>query len=130
MTTKKTVPPDTKILYIEDNKDNLLVMQALLRQALKIELISAPSAEAGFEAIKNDPPDLILMDIRLPGMTGIDAIQRLQSDSATQNIPIVVVSADAMEHNIELAMQAGARDYLTKPFDFDELQATLTAILC
>ena len=69
----------------------------------------------------NELPDIILMDIRLPGMNGVDAIKLLKSEPRTKDIPIIAVSADAMESNIDYAIQSGADEYITKPFNIDDV---------
>lgn len=123
------IPVDTKVLYIEDNRDNMLVMEILLNRSLGLSILRAENAEDGLAICRNNPPQAILMDIRLPGMGGIEAIKRLKDSPDTRDIPIIAVSADAMQGDIREVMNAGAFEYITKPFDLDEVVASLTRAL-
>ena len=106
------------ILYIEDNASNTeLVEQILVDQRPSIHFVcSTKGAQAVPLAIEYSP-DLILLDLDLPDMKGFEVIRLLQAEEKTMAIPVVVVSADAMAHQIEKLMNAGAKDYLTKPLD-------------
>ena len=106
------------ILYIEDNASNTeLVEQILVDQRPSIHFVcSTKGAQAVPLAIEYSP-DLILLDLDLPDMQGFEVIRLLQAEEKTMAIPVVVVSADAMVHQIEKLMKAGAKDYLTKPLD-------------
>ena len=106
------------ILYIEDNASNTeLVKQILLDHRLAIHLMSSTQgAQAVALAIKY-APDLILLDLDLPDIQGFEVIRLLQAEEKTKEIPVVVISADAMPHQIEKLMKAGSKDYLPKPLD-------------
>ncbi|MCX6269095.1 MAG: ATP-binding protein [Bacteroidetes bacterium] len=106
------------ILYIEDNASNTeLVEQILLDHRPSIHFMtSAKGAQAVPLAIKHTPA-LILLDLDLPDMQGFEVMRLLQADEKTMTIPVVIVSADAMAHQIDKLMNAGANDYLTKPLD-------------
>ena len=107
------------VLYIEDNPLNLSVVEKFLRERNDIKLLSAPQAKLGLELARAHRPDLILMDINLPGISGMEAIEYLQTYKETENIPVVAISADAMEVDITKAKRAGFNKYLTKPIDVD-----------
>ncbi|MDH5749034.1 MAG: ATP-binding protein, partial [Rhodospirillales bacterium] len=113
------------ILYIEDNPANLMFMEKMIKQLSDMNLISARTAEAGIELAKEREPDLILMDINLPGMSGIEAMKELRRNEKTRDIPVVAVTAAAMTHNVEAGKQAGFKAYLTKPLDLGEAMNTI-----
>ena len=105
-----------KILIIEDNPLNLELAQDLLELA-GYRVLSAPIAETGIEIAMSEIPDLILMDIRLPGMNGLEAIRLLKQDNLTKRIPIVALTANAMPGEEERALQGGSVGYITKPIN-------------
>lgn len=105
------------ILLVEDHPMNRKLVRDILLFQFEVE--EAVSAEAALEHLNSHRPDLILMDIQLPGMDGLTLTRRLKSDSATADIPIVVLSAHAMTRDIELARDAGCVDYITKPITDD-----------
>jgi PAS domain S-box-containing protein len=117
------------VLYIEDNPANLALMREVLSAWTQVEFLSAPSAELGLALAKKHQPDLIILDINLPGMNGIDAIRALKSQAATDAIPVIALSADAMPHTIDKALRAGFTRYLCKPIDITELQNTLQTFI-
>jgi CheY-like chemotaxis protein len=106
-----------KILYIEDNPANLMLMEHIVGLLDDVELLSAHTAELGILLINKENPDLVLMDINLPGMGGIEAIRAIRASRDTARVPVVAISAAAMPHDIERAVNAGFQDYLTKPLD-------------
>ena len=106
------------ILYIEDNASNIeLVEQILLDQRPSIHLVSSTKGAQTVPLSIEYAPELILLDLDLPDMQGLEVIRLLQAEEKTKEIPVVVVSADAMAHQIEKLVKAGAKDYLTKPLD-------------
>lgn len=118
----------TTILIIEDNALNLKLIAAVLARYGHHPLTAA-DAETGIEMARRQSPDLILMDIQLPGMDGITATQQLKGDPRTAGIPIVALSAHAMTDHEEKAAAAGCCGYITKPFStrslIDDLQPFL-----
>jgi len=88
-----------------------------------VRLVCATLPEVGLELAQADPPDLVLLDIQLPGIDGFEVLRRLRASPATVAIPVVAVSANAMRSDIERARAAGFDDYLTKPIDFERLLA-------
>ena len=117
------------LLYIEDNPDNLKLMEMILSRVKGLAMISAHNAELGLELAESRKPDLIIMDIGLPGMSGIEALQRLKSMQSTSHIPVIALSANAMPKDIEKGLEAGFREYLTKPINvrktLDVIERTL-----
>ena len=117
------------ILYIEDNPTNLQLMEEILSHTKNTKMYTAHTAELGIQLAKDRIPDLIFMDINLPGMSGYEALEALQQEETTKNIPIFALSADAMPHNIEQGLNAGFKGYLTKPFKIEEILNTIDEAL-
>jgi CheY-like chemotaxis protein len=117
------------VLYVEDNPVNVLLMEAMLGQQTRLRLISADLPEAGLQLAHEQRPDLILLDIQLPGMDGYEVLRRLRADAATRGIPVIAVSANAMPGDVARGRAAGFDDYLTKPIDQPLLMATLQRLL-
>lgn len=119
-----------KVLYIEDNSVNLHLMEKVFSVHLKeVILISEMSAEAGLERAAAEKPDLVLMDINLPGMTGLEAFQKMQESEILKKIPVVAVSADALEENIDNTLQGGFTGYITKPFKINNITSSVIRLL-
>jgi len=106
-----------KILYIEDNPDNVALVRRIFDYRQDIRLLSSSTAFAGIELAQSEKPDLILMDIRMPEMDGLTAFKILQSIEVTKSIPVVGLTADAMDENIKIALDMGFTGYITKPID-------------
>jgi len=105
------------ILYIEDNLANLNLVKRILTKRKNTTFLAAITAIEGLRLAHTHQPDLILMDINLPGMNGIEAFKKLQESEKTKNIPVLAVSADAMEDDQEKAKALGFKNYITKPID-------------
>ena len=116
-------------LYIEDNPANVAFMRDALSDLDGLELVTAPTAEMGIEQAAARKPDLVIMDINLPGMSGIEALHQLRARPETAQIPVIALTAAASERDRQRGMQAGFFRYLTKPVKLDELVAALEAIL-
>lgn len=112
--------PSAKVLYIEDNLANLSLVETILELGPEIDLIPALQGQLGVELACEHRPDLILLDLHLPDIPGAEVLRRLQSNSSTRDIPVVVISADATPGSVERLLRSGARAYLTKPLDVDE----------
>jgi PAS domain S-box-containing protein len=112
-----------RVLYIEDSLVNITLMRHVFRQMPSIELLISESAETGLALICEIRPDLVLMDINLPGMSGLEALKILKSDPATWDTPVIAVSAAAMPRDVEAGLKAGFLAYLTKPFEVPDLIA-------
>lgn len=109
------------VLYIEDNPDNLSLMSYVIAMVEGVDLISAHTGELGVEMAEIHRPDVILMDINLPGINGIEALRRLRAMPETSAIPVIAVSADVMPADIKTAMDAGFDAYITKPINLTEV---------
>jgi len=116
------------ILYIEDNEFNRKIVRQLLAQT-KYRLLEAVDAESGLKAAQDEPPNLILMDVQLPKMSGLDATRQLRADPRTAAVPIVVITSYALSGDAEKAKAAGATAYLAKPFSPRELLAKIREIV-
>ena len=131
--TRDALPPPhaarTKVLYIEDNPSNVDVVRSVLQLRPGVELIEAPDGPTGLARVDAEKPDLILIDIALPGIDGYEVCRRLRARAQTSAIPIIAVSANAMESDIEKGRQAGFDAYLTKPVDVEALLAHLDKLL-
>ena len=117
------------LLYVEDNPANLQLVEKIIARRPDIRLLSARNGTAGIELARASRPDVILMDINLPGMSGIKAMQILRADTATAYIPVVALSANAMPRDIERGLEAGFFRYLTKPIKVTEFMDTLDVAL-
>jgi len=109
------------VLYVEDNLSNLKLMERVLARRPRITLVSAMQGSLGVTLARDHRPDLILLDLDLPDMRGEEVLARLHSDPATAEVPIVVISADATPGQRARLVDAGASDFITKPFDVDRL---------
>lgn len=106
-----------KLLYVEDNQVNLKLMESVFEKIPNMELISTNNGESGIELAKFQKPDLIILDIHLSGIDGYEVFKRLTADEEIRNIPVVALSANAMEADIEKGIALGFSDYFTKPLD-------------
>jgi two-component system cell cycle response regulator DivK len=111
-----------RILYVEDNEYNRKIVRQLLSRS-PCRLIEANDGDAGVALARSELPDLILMDVQLPKMSGLDATRLLTTEAATRHIPIIVITSYALSGDREKAMQAGASNYLAKPYSPSELLA-------
>jgi len=117
------------VLYVEDNPANLKLVEQLIARRPEMSLLTATNATLGIELARARQPEAILMDINLPGISGVDALQVLREDPATSHIPIVALSANAMPGAIEKGLKAGFFYYLTKPIKVNEFMEVLDAAL-
>jgi signal transduction histidine kinase/ActR/RegA family two-component response regulator len=117
------------LLCVEDNPANLLLVERLLERRADIRLLCAGDGRRGVEMARQYRPDVILMDINLPGIDGITALRLLGADPTTAHIPIVALSANAMPRDIEKGLHAGFFRYLTKPIKVPEFMQTLDLAL-
>jgi signal transduction histidine kinase/CheY-like chemotaxis protein len=113
------------LLYVEDNPDNLMLVEDLISRRPDIRLISAQDGVSGVAVARTSLPDVILMDINLPGMSGIEALQILSADPSTAHIPVIALSANAGPRDIARGLEAGFSAYLTKPIKVTEFLDTL-----
>ena len=117
------------VLYVEDNPAILMLVEDLLARRPDVHLLAARDGVSGVEIARTARPDVILMDINLPGISGITALKILSDDPATAHIPVVALSANAVPRDIQRGLEAGFFRYLTKPIKIDEFMTTLDAAL-
>ena len=117
-----------KILIVEDNADNMILLEFVLKSA-GYTVLAATDAEAGLTLARDEQPNLILMDIQLPGMDGLEAAALLKRDEATRAIPIIALTALAMKGDEERIRGAGCDGYIAKPMRYQEFLATVAAQL-
>ena len=117
-----------RVLHIEDNLANLELVEQILSRLPQVELLAAMSGSLGLELAKEHHPDLVLLDLHLPDMTGSDVLQQLRDDPGTTNVPVVVVSADATAAQVRRLRSNGAMAYFTKPIDVHELLSAVEMV--
>ncbi|MEQ1913894.1 MAG: ATP-binding protein, partial [Sideroxydans sp.] len=117
------------LLYVEDNPANLMLVEQIIANHSTIHMLSARDAIHGIGMARTQLPDVILMDINLPGINGFEALRLLKNDPLTARIPVVALSANAMVFDVEKGIKAGFFRYLTKPIKIDELINALEAAL-
>ncbi len=115
------------LLYVEDNPSNLELVAQIIARRPDLRLLAAVDGTQGIELARAHLPAVILMDINLPGISGIDAMKILHADPATRHIPIIALSANAMPHDVQKALAAGFSSYITKPFNVQQFVDTLDA---
>jgi CheY-like chemotaxis protein len=120
-----TAAPTCDVLYIEDDPVNFTLVERILEFRPALTLMHARSGGIGVELAQVHHPRLILLDLNLPDMHGSEVLRQLQDEPATASVPVVVLSADATPSQIERLLTAGARNYLTKPFDIDPFLAVV-----
>jgi len=128
-TDTDSVPLQRTLLYVEDNPANLTLVEHLVARRSDLKLLTAINAFIGVQMVRTLKPDIILMDINLPGISGFDALRLLQEDETTKNIPVIALSANAMPRDIEKGMDAGFFRYLTKPIRVNEFMSALDVAL-
>ncbi|MES2366709.1 MAG: ATP-binding protein [Pseudomonadota bacterium] len=117
------------LLYVEDNRANMQLVEQLIARRTDLHLLSAADGTRGIALARVHQPDVILMDINLPGISGIQALKILREDPVTAHIPILAISANAMPRDIRKGLDAGFFRYLTKPIKFDEFMQALDMAL-
>jgi len=128
-TTEHALPTHRTVLYVEDEPANLLLVQQLITQRGDIKLLSAINGDQGIEMARAHHPDVILMDINLPGISGFDVLHLLRKDPATASITVMALSANAMPLDVKKGLKAGFFRYLTKPIKVAEFMDELDAAL-
>lgn len=113
------------LLYVEDNPANMKLIEHLIARRPDMRLLSAVEAHTGIEIARRAQPEVILMDINLPGISGFDALKILREDPVTAHIPVIALSANAMTRDVERGMKAGFFRYLTKPVKVNEFMDAL-----
>ncbi|MBT4710817.1 MAG: response regulator [Alphaproteobacteria bacterium] len=117
-----------RVFYIEDNPANIQLMKAIMAEAPNFELEVAKTAEMGLASIRKSPPDIVLMDINLPGMSGSEATRLLKQDPLTKDIPVIAISANALEVDTSAAKNDGFDRYITKPFKVPDVWRAIAEV--
>jgi two-component system, cell cycle response regulator DivK len=118
-----------RILYVEDNDDNVYMLKMRLELTDEYEVLVAEDGERGCEMAAQEKPDLILMDLELPGVDGWEATRRLKANPATRGIPVIALSAHALAGSREKALAAGCDEFDTKPVEFERLLGKVRKLL-
>ena len=117
-----------KILIIEDNENNRVLLTRRLK-ARGYDVLTAEDAESGLPMVQQTHPDLVLMDVGLPGMDGLTATRQLKADPATHSVPVIALTAHAMHGDQERSLAAGCDSYEVKPIDFPQLFEKVATLL-
>ena len=117
------------MLYVEDNPANLKLMETLIDRMAGITMVSAHTGELGLELAEVHKPDVIILDINLPGINGFQALRRLKESEATRDIPVIALTANAKPSEVKRGLKAGFHRYLTKPIRIHEITAALESAL-
>ena len=117
------------VLYVEDNPANLRLVAHLLARRPSVKLLSAHTGDLGLDLARSKLPDLVIMDINLPGMDGFEVRARMRMFPETREIPVIALSANAMPRDIEKGLAAGFERYLTKPIQVDEFMRSIDDFL-
>jgi len=117
------------LLYVEDNRANMQLVEQLIARRPDMRLLTAGDGTRGIALARTHQPEVILMDINLPGISGIQALKILRADPATAHIPVLAISANAMPHDIKRGLEAGFFRYLTKPIKVNEFMEALDMAL-
>ncbi|MDQ1315548.1 MAG: hypothetical protein QG662_1657, partial [Pseudomonadota bacterium] len=130
-TAAATRPDDAKhiVLYIEDNPSNIRLVANILGHRKHVHLLTAHTPELGIELARSRSPELILLDINMPGMDGYQVLEVFKADPLLKNIPVIAITANAMQRDIERGRAAGFSDYLTKPLDVRHFNKAVSAML-
>jgi CheY-like chemotaxis protein len=128
-TPGSNAPRSATVLYVEDNVGNVRLLERLMVHRPNVRLITSLQGSLGFELAQQHRPDLILLDVHIPDLSGYEVLERLRADPRTASIPVVMLSADASHEQIQRFRDAGARDYLTKPLDLQNFLSQLDAYL-
>lgn len=126
--TAAAAAPET-VVYIEDNLVNVALMEAMMGRLPEVRLFSASVPAEGLRLVQQLLPALVLVDIQMPGMDGFEVLARLRAEETTRAIPVVAVSADAMQADIDAALAAGFLAYLTKPLNLESLLSIVRQVL-
>ena len=128
-TDSQKADPNHTVLYVEDNPANITLIEAILTLRPNLKVLTAPQGEIGLDLARAHLPDLILLDLHLPDLSGDEVYSRLRADDRTRSIPVVALSADAMPNQIKKSLAMGFDAYITKPVEIDKFLATIDDLL-
>lgn len=118
-----------QVLYIDDNDDNLLIVKRVLSRNPDIILRTASTGHEGLAAAASDPPGLILLDLHLPDLTGVQVLRQLLAAPATSGVPVIILSGDSSPETADALLAAGATGFITKPMDIHQLMRRVVSYL-
>jgi len=121
--------PPSKVLIVDDNLQNLELLEAYLEDVENVTTIRAVNGEECLAKVRDERPDLILLDIMMPRMSGYEVCRKLRAEEATRNVPIVMVTALHESADVELGMEVGANDFLSKPVNRVDLLGRVRTLL-
>ncbi len=127
MALDESIKP-VQVLYIEDNDANLILMRRFLQRYPHFEFLEAQTAEVGLDLVRQHMPNVVMMDINLPGMNGFEALEVMKQEGFCKRITIIAISANALVSEVERGLEAGFDAYLTKPVDFVRLMELLEGV--
>lgn len=117
-----------RVVYVEDNAANLALVTKVLGH-VGYEVEGAVTGEEGLDCIQRDPPDLVLLDLDLPGIDGFEVVQKIKAIPALSTIPFIAISASVMKQERKMALDAGCFSFIEKPFDIGELRVAVEEAL-
>lgn len=120
---------DQLVIYVEDDPHNFILVKRVLEAKGGVEVRQATDGEEGLRLIGELHPDLVLVDIQLPGMDGLELTRRLKADAQTRDVPVVALTANVMRGERQRALQAGCVDFLAKPFNLGEFRKLVGELL-
>ena len=129
MTTAKAPVRAVPLVLIADDDEDILTLVALRFRRSGLEVILARDGEEALELIQTRAPDAAVLDIAMPKLTGLEVVRRLRDSEATKSLPIVLLTARTAEKDVELGLEAGADEYITKPFSPQDLYTCVQSVL-
>jgi signal transduction histidine kinase/CheY-like chemotaxis protein len=126
---RRQAPAEATILYIEDHPANIALVEKILARRAGTRLLTAMTASKGLARVRQAPPDLLLLDLNLPDLPGTEVLRQVRADPTLRDLPVIIVSADAVPEHVEQLLAAGAQAYITKPFDVRAFLATIDRTL-
>jgi CheY-like chemotaxis protein len=123
-----TIGPQVRILVVDDERDNRELLEIVLRWEGFV-VVSAPGGDEALAIIAHEPPDLVLLDVMMPGMTGYEVVAKIKDDATTRHVPVIMITALGDPNTRRLALAAGADDFLAKPITRGELLSCVRAVL-
>jgi len=118
----------TKVLVVDDVEDNIVLLTFELEDE-GFDVIAAHSGQSCLERVENDNPDIILLDLRMPGISGLETLEQLKADERTRDIPVIMISASTSDNSVIRALDIGAHDFVSKPIEYPVLSARMRSAL-
>src|SRR6267142_6236888 len=122
-------PTPKTVILVADDEDAMLSLLREALQSVQYDVVVAHNGEEAIEKLRKTPPDLVLLDVQMPKMSGYDVCKKIKSDVFLRHIPVLMLTAQGSIHHKVTGLESGADDYVTKPFDMDELLARIRTLL-